>query len=141
MILRVFFKNQELKVGRFTVWAHENPVLNQRYVIRDTLTEFQGRKYRVEVATAMDQSGMEKAAHYFTRKEAVLNECLQMFFSTSDPDHSLERLLRYLGETFGGDRAYIFEVYEDRKTSNTYEWCASGGKSDLTFCRIYHCRI
>lgn len=127
----IFCNNQELRAGKFTVWAHENPVLNQRYVIRDTLTEFQGRKYRVEVATAMDQSGMEKAAHYFTRKEAVLNECLQIFFSTSDPEHALERLLQYLGETFGGDRTYIFEVYEDRKTSNTYEWCASGGKSQI----------
>lgn len=131
----IFCNNKELEVGKFAVWAHENPVLSQRYVIRDTLIEFAGRKYRVEVATEMDQSGMEKAAHYFTRREAVLNECLQMFFSTPDPDRSLDRLLSYLGETFHGDRTYIFEIYEDSKTSNTYEWCAPGIKPQMDILR------
>lgn len=131
----IFCNNKELEIGEFAVWAHENPVLNQRFVVKDTIAAFDGRKYRIEVATEMDQSGMEKAAHYFTRREAVLNECLQLFFSTPDPDESLDELLRYLGNIFHGDRTYIFEVYENSITSNTYEWCAPGTKPQIDILR------
>lgn len=130
-----FCNNKMLKMGEFVTWAHENPVLNQRFVIKDTIIISNGRKYRVEMASEIDKSGVEKTVHYFTRREAVLNECLQLFFSTSDPEKSIDKLLHYLGNTFFGDRAYIFEIYEGETTTNTYEWCASGVKPQIDILR------
>lgn len=126
-----FCNNQDLEVGKFAVWAHENPVLNQRFMVKDTMILLDGRKCRIEVANEMNSSGMEKAAHYFTQREAILNECLQLFFVTPDPDESVDGLLDYLGKIFHGDRAYIFEIDENDTTSNTYEWCAPGIKPQI----------
>ncbi len=126
-----FCNNQSLEPGKFTVWAHENPVMKQRFVVKDTVVLCEGRKYRVEVATKMDRSGIDQAVHYFTRREAIINECLQLFFSNPDPDESLNALLRHLGESFGGGRAYIFEINEQDVVCNTYEWCAPEVKPQI----------
>ena len=121
-----FCNNKSLEVGKFTQWACENPVLKQRFVVKDTIIISDGKKYRVETATQNNNSGIEKTAHYFTRREAILNECLQLFFSIPDPDKSLDCLLKYIGEKFESDRTYIFETYDGKTTSKTYEWCAMG---------------
>ncbi len=130
-----FCNNQALKVGEFSTWAHENPVLHQRFVVKDTIIEVDGHRYRVEVASEMNQSGIEEVTHYLTRREAVLNECLQLFFATADPEESLDKVLAYLAQAFRGDRAYIFEIYEDQTTTNTYEWCADGIKPQIDILR------
>lgn len=130
-----FCNNKILHVGKFTEWAHENPVLDQRFVVRDTIILHHNRKYRVEVAIEMSKSGMERAAHYFTWRETILNECLQLFFTTADPEEAMDKLLNYLGKTFQGDRAYIFEIYEDDTTTNTYEWCAQGVRPQIEILR------
>ncbi len=119
-----FCNNEALLSGGFQTWAHENPVLNQRLIIRDKILECDGRRYRVGVWAEQNQSGLTKAEHYLTRRESVLNECLQIFFNAPDPEKSLEGLLRYLGQNFRGDRAYLFEIDEEGTTSNTYEWNA-----------------
>lgn len=127
-----FCNNKQLQQGAFFTWEHENPVLHQHFLIKDTIILSNGRKYRVEVASAVDHSDIvEKAMQDFTRRETVLNECLQLFFSTPDPEQSLYELLQYLGNNFLGDRTYIFEFYNDTTTSNTYEWCATGVKPQI----------
>ncbi len=130
-----FCNNKTLEIGKFETWAHENQVLNQRFVVKDTVVISNGRKYRVEVAYEVNKTGIEKTAYYFTRHKAVLNECLQLFFSTTDPEESLDKLLEYLGNTFHGDRAYIFEISEKDITDNTYEWCAPGIKPQIELLR------
>lgn len=130
-----FCNNGSLQVGAFAVWAHENPVMNQRFVVKDTLIVSDGKKYRVEVASRVDKSGIDEAVNYFTRREAVLNECLQLFFATPNPEQSLDQLLQHLGEKFRGDRAYIFEIYDGGVTTNTYEWCALGVKPQIDILR------
>ncbi len=120
-----FCNNKTLEIGKSMTWTYENPVSNQCFVVRDTIVDIDDRTYRIEVASSVDDSRIEKETYYITRRETVLNECLQLFFVTPDPGASLDKLLSYLGETFQGDRAYIFEIYEDT-TTNTYEWCAAG---------------
>lgn len=126
-----FCNNKELKVGTFTEWTRENTILAQRFIIRDTILLYQGRKYRVEVASEISKLGVESSTNYFSWREAILNECLQLFFSIADPEEAIDKLLSYLGKTFQGHRAYIFEIYENNKTNNTYEWCAQGVKPQI----------
>lgn len=133
-----FCNNKRLKVGEFDVWAHENPVMEQRFVVKDTIIVSEGKTYRVEVAVRVDKSGVDGVANYFTRREAVLNECLQLFFSTPDPEKSLDALLTYLGKKFYGDRTYIFEIDAGNCVTNTYEWCAPGVKPQIDILRNLH---
>ncbi len=128
-----FCNNGELLSGGFLTWLHENPAMNQRFIVKDKILQSNGHRYRIEAATERNQSGLEKAELYLTRRESTVNECLQIFFMVPDPEKSLDHLLRFLGERFHGHRAYIFEIFDDGTTSNTYEWCAQGVSSQIEF--------
>ena len=121
-----FCTNQQLKMGEFISWTHKNPVLQKRYLIKDSLIQIQNKPCRIELAIDMDSEVMCGVPYYYVRRETVLNECLQRIFSTTDPEQGMELVLAYLGETFGCDRVYIFEIDEDRWIDNTYEWCREG---------------
>lgn len=98
--------------------------------LREKLMECGGRRLRIE--TVVEEGGpLEKEELRLARRDSVLKECLKIFFSDADPESSLNRMLRYLGETFRGCRTYIFEIGEDDTTTNTYEWCAEGAVSQL----------
>lgn len=120
----VFCTNSTLKLGKFTSWTHKNPLLNKRFMIKDSLIEHMGRRYRVEIAINVDSDVICNTPYYYARSESILNDCLQQIFSTTDPEWSLNKILSYLGQTFQCDRVYIFEIFGEY-ANNTYEWCAS----------------
>lgn len=121
-----FCTNGKIKPGEFLSWVHTNPLLTKRFLVKDTIVERDGRRYRIEIAidTALETSC--KAPYYYARTETILNECMQRMFTNADPEQSIEDMLAYIGTTFQCDRAYIFEIYDNATTSNTYEWCAEG---------------
>ena len=120
-----FCNNHCLEPGQFQSWLHNNPVLNKRFLIKDTLVVMNGRRCRVEIAIDADAEVPNRASYYYTRQETILNECMGQVFSTTDPEESTERLLAYIGQTFHCHRVYIFELKGD-VVDNTYEWCADG---------------
>ena len=119
-----FCTNCQLQPGQFITWTHKNPVLNRRVLLKDTMLQVDGHKYRMEMAIDADEQTTCKAPYYYARSETVLNECLQQIFSSANPEESIRRMLSYMGTTFSSDRAYLFEIHDDQTTSNTYEWCA-----------------
>lgn len=122
----VFCTNRSLEEGRFLSWTHKNPVLNKRYLIKDTLVHSGEKQYRIEIAIDVDSEVVCKTPYYYARSETILNECLQRVFSTPDPEAGLSKVLEYLGKTFQCERVYVFEFYEGDQMDNTYEWCAQG---------------
>ena len=120
-----FCNNQKLEVGKFVSWTHKNPVLNKRFLIKDSLLQANGRSYRIEIAIDADSSIACKTPYYYARSETILNECMQHMFANTDPEESIQTMLAYIGQTFSCDRAYIFEVYDSKTISNTYEWCSA----------------
>lgn len=118
-----FCTNPILEPGKFISWTYKNPVLNKRFMIKDTLMEYLGHRYRVEIAIDIDSEVACNTPYYYARSESILNDCLQQIFSTTDPEWSLNKVLSYLGKTFACDRAYIFEFGENA-ANNTYEWCS-----------------
>lgn len=120
-----FCTNAQLKPGEFISWTHKNPVLNQRFLIKDSMVISDGRRYRVELAINLDSETACQTPYYYARSETILNECLQQIFASTDPNESAEHLLAYIGNTFSCDRVYIFELHENTAV-NTYEWCADG---------------
>ncbi len=123
----VFCTNHALEMGKFISWVHKNPVLGKRYLIKDSVFQHEGRRYRVEMAIDVDSHISSTAPYYYARTETILNECLQRVLGSMDPVHALERVLSYLGETFRCDRVYVFEIEEGGElVDNTYEWCRKG---------------
>lgn len=119
-----FCTNPILHIGEMISWTHNNPLLQKRFMIKDSLVHYNGRQYRIEIAIDVDNTGINLTPYFYARNENILNECLQQVFSTTNPEESLNQILAYVGNTFSCDRVYIFE-FEGNLAHNTYEWCAS----------------
>lgn len=120
-----FCNNYKLRQGYFESWIHHNPVLDKQFVVKDTMLEDNGQRYRLEIAIDTSSDAVCYPPHYYARVENLLSQCMQFIFSTTSPEESIDRLLSFFGETFSCDRAYIFELDGDN-VHNTYEWCADG---------------
>lgn len=119
--------NKKLEPGRFMQWQYFNPYLGRRFLLKDTIIEENGRRYRVEIAR--DISGQEQQGgmvQSVQNLETIINEGLRVALLEKTPDQSLEVLLEYLGKALDGERTYIFEKNESGCDDNTYEWVANG---------------
>ena len=121
-----FCTNEHLVPGAFHSWTHKNPILNKRFLIKDSLVHVEGRPCRIEIAIDLDSEVACGIPYYYARSETILNECLQQIYSNSNHEESIENVLSYLGKTFCCDRVCIFEIHDGVRVSNTYEWCADG---------------
>lgn len=119
--------NQELKKDHFKEWLFYNPILEKHMMLKDTVVEEDGRRYRVEIA--IDPCKQELRGNMlrgYENLEAMINEGLRMALMQKTPSKTLEVLLEYMGKALGGERTYIFEKNEKGHDDNTYEWVASG---------------
>jgi diguanylate cyclase (GGDEF)-like protein len=119
--------NKRLIPGQYIEWKYRNPVLNRTYAVKDTLVEYHGRKYRLELALDFTtQDEQQEILRNQMNAETIINEGLRLSLSHSTPDNSIYSLLEYVGKSLQSDRIYIFEKREDGRFDNTYEWCANG---------------
>ncbi|HIY06603.1 MAG TPA: EAL domain-containing protein [Candidatus Evtepia faecigallinarum] len=114
-----------LQPGEFLSWTHGNPVLGKRFLIKESVVVSQGRKYRMEMAINMEAGTACGAAYYYSRSEAILNDCMKQVVAETDLEVSIQKILAYMGSTFSCRRTYIFELVGGGwGLKNTYEWCA-----------------
>lgn len=119
--------NHELKVDHFKEWLFYNPILERHMMLKDTLIEEDGKKYRMEIAIdPVKQESRVNMPESYENLEATINEGLRMALMQKTPSKTLEVLLEYMGKALGGERTYIFEKNEKGNDDNTYEWVASG---------------
>lgn len=119
--------NHKLKQGCFMEWWYYNPILDRQMMVKDTIVEEEGKKYRMELA--FDAARPEQRNNMMNL-EAKINEGLRIALQQKTPSQTLEVLLEYLGKALGGERTYIFERNEDGGDDNTYEWVANGATSE-----------
>lgn len=119
--------NDDLSQGNFSEWGYYNPILDKYLIVKDTMTEYEGKNCRIEFA--LDVTFQERQSSIFrdySALEAVISEGLRMASRAHTPDQSLEIVLEYLGKALRGERTYIFEKNSDGGDDNTYEWAANG---------------
>lgn len=127
----VLCNNPQLEEGEFKEWKYYNPILDKHLMLKDTVIEQNGRRYRVELA--LDVSDEEKQGSLlqsYENMEAFINEGLRIALQAPTPDQSLEIILEYLGKALNGERTYIFERNRFGNDDNTYEWVANGVKPE-----------
>ncbi len=102
--------NQELVEGEFKEWKYYNPVLGKHLLLKDTMLQQDGRRYRVEIA--LDVSNEEKKQgsliQNYENMEAIINEGIRIALNAPTSEQSLEIILEYLGKALNGERTYIF---------------------------------
>lgn len=87
-------------------------------VYQDTLS-----KGTMENKTPIDVAKRALSAHF--NQEIAVNVFNLLF---EEGGNSMDMVLSHLGQQFGVDRCYIFELSDERAQTydNTYEWCAKG---------------
>jgi diguanylate cyclase (GGDEF)-like protein len=119
--------NKKLSSGQFEEWKYFNPVLGKQLLLKDTLIEVDGKKYRMEMAIDISiQEQQRETIEEYANNEMITNEALRLSLSANTPEESIDTLLEYMGKALKSDRMYIFEKKPDESFSNTYEWCAKG---------------
>lgn len=114
--------NHELRLGHFKEsWCY-NPALGRQVMLKTTLVNEAGKRYRMELAI---DAGKQEQWYSMMSLEARINEGLRVALQQETPSQTLEILLEYLGKALGGDRTYIFERNENGCDDNTYEWVAN----------------
>jgi diguanylate cyclase (GGDEF)-like protein len=122
-----FCNNDKLREKSFEEWNYENPVLGQKFILKDTLVVEDGRRYRMELAIDVTNKEQDKKIiKGYVSNEAMINEGLRISLLTTIPEESIRNLLEYIGKTLKCERIYIFEDDHGIAFKNTYEWCAPG---------------
>lgn len=119
--------NHELKVGYFKEWRYYNPIHDKHFMLKDTLLEEDGRRYRMELT--LDVSTQERQGSIlrgYQNVEAFVNEGLRIALQASHPDKSIAIVLEHLGKALNGERTFVFERNQQGGDDNTYEWVANG---------------
>ncbi len=119
--------NHKLKPGEFYEWKYYNGLLGRTFLLKDTIVEQNGKRYKLEIS--IDVSEMDeqkKTIKEFASNEAMVNDALRLALAEATPEKSLDVLLKHLGQSLRSDRVYIFEEMSNHTVKNTYEWCAEG---------------
>ena len=75
----VLCNNPQLEEGEFKEWKYYNPILDKHLMLKDTVIEQDGKRYRVELA--LDVSDEEKQGSLlqsYENMEAFINEGLRI---------------------------------------------------------------
>lgn len=107
---------------KFYEWVNHNSILKKDYALRDTVIEYEGRAYRIEIAEGKDSDQMKQERNNARRFEAIVNECLVKSHVTTDPEESLRALLACLGEKLACSRIGIYEIRDNGEVMQTYGW-------------------
>lgn len=116
-----------LEEGRFKEWRYFNPLLNKHLLLKDTMMQDNGRRYRIELAldatTEEVKNGMIRE---YQNLEEIVNEGLRLALRAPMPDDSINVLLEYIGKELDCERIYIFE----RMTGDTIIIHTSGVQAE-----------
>ena len=119
--------NNSLKPGEFKEWKYYNPALKKHLMLKDTMVEEDGHRYRIELA--VDVSQQEKQQNIISSyqdMETIVNQGIKLALQADTPDKTMDIILEYLGKALHGERTYIFEKRSNGHDDNTYEWVANG---------------
>ncbi|MDE6387954.1 MAG: sensor domain-containing diguanylate cyclase [Lachnospiraceae bacterium] len=115
--------HDRLKEGFFLEEVRYIPIIRKKMVLKDTVVEENGRRYRFELA--VDLGAWEQQNIGYEANEAMVNEGLRLALAAHTPEQSIDVLLEYLGQSLQSERVYIFEESGRKMVNNTYEWCAN----------------
>ncbi len=128
-----FCTNHILSVDEFIQWEYHNPIMDQRFFLRDKLIEVNGKLARLEIATNITrQTKLEEELEERLLEQKTLNSCIDTLFKLSSPSISINMLLETIAVYYKAERGYIFSNDKEGNTiSNTYEWCNEGVESQI----------
>ncbi len=123
-----FCTNSILKEDGYYVWENTNTLINRHFILKDKLIKWEGKLARIEIALDItEKENISKSISEKLEIKELLVGCIKHLITESSFSDAVDLVLSSIGKFHKADRAYVFEVSEDRKKIiNTYEWCNEG---------------
>lgn len=123
-----FCTNSILKEDEYYIWENTNTRTNRHFILKDKLIKWKGKLSRLEIAFDItEKENISKSIAEKLEIKELLVGCIKHLITESNFSDAVNLVLTNIGKFHEADRAYVFEVSEDRKkVNNTYEWCNEG---------------
>lgn len=123
-----FCTNSILKEDEYYIWENTNTRTNRHFILKDKLIRWEGKPARLEIALDItEKENISKSIAEKLEIKELLVGCIKHLITESNFSDAVNLVLSNIGKFHKADRAYVFEVSEDRKkVTNTYEWCNEG---------------
>lgn len=123
-----FCTNRFLSEDSFYTWEKTNPVVNRRFLLKDKMIDWNGKKARVEIAFDMtDLEARKQSIHESLKLQNLVTECAKRLYEADENPLAIQDMLQIIGEYLHAKRVCIFEILGDNMT-NPFEWCAQDVK-------------
>lgn len=109
----------------FKAWENLNTGMHKRFMIRDKIIMWDGRRARLEIFT--DVSGHEQRLNHKGEAERVLLHCAALMLNNPNLRAAIRGVLEHLGKFYQADRAYYAKTEDMRSVVlSDDEWRAEG---------------
>lgn len=118
---------------KFTTSLYHNKDHDEYFQIRWKPIEIDGKSLYLEIGDEVtEQIKKQEDTLYQLNRERVLIRCARTLELKLDVKDALNRLFEIIGNYYQAGRTYLFEFdYDERTTSNTYEWVAEGVSAEI----------
>lgn len=115
-----FCTNDKLSNCGFYSWVHYNPVLQQRFLLKDALFTQDGVALRIEFAAEIDQTAPLDSNSFFHHSELV-NQCIRYIQQrATTPDEVIQSILEFTMQTFRCTSVASFSVSKQNSVTMEY---------------------
>lgn len=123
-----FCQNCQNENNTYNVWEIDSEHLNRYYLLKDKNIQWNGDVARLTVAVDVTEKEiMTKEVQEKLDFEQNIVSCTKMLLEESNYVKAIDNVLKMIGEFYGSDRAYLFELQNNKLYwTNTHEWCADG---------------
>lgn len=125
----VFCQNHLPDESGYKTWENTNALLRKRFMIRDKMIRWDGRRARLELFT--DMSEHEELLRNKVQAEHVLLECISLLLASESLETAIHGVLKNLGEFYRADRTYYARTEDERSVQIApQDWHAPGIKAE-----------
>lgn len=124
-----------LNLQTYQVRERWNDYLQRHFMLKEKLIYWRGKLAGLAVSIDLTEKEItsQRLQEQLEFKQNI-EDCTKMLLEETDLQKAISGLLRTIGEFYDADRAYLFELQDNRQFwDNTYEWCASGVKPEIDF--------
>lgn len=96
--------------NEFKTWQNLNARLHRRFMVRDRIVNWDGRRARLEILT--DLTAYEQRLNSKHKAERVLLDCASLLLITNPLEAAIQGVLEHLGGFYQADRAYFAKTQD-----------------------------
>lgn len=117
-----------LNAETYHVREKRNTYLQRHFMLKEKLIYWQNKPAGLTVAIDLtEKEVMSQRVQEKLEFERNIVDCTKMLLEETDIHKAINGMLRSIGTFYNADRAYLFELQNNRQFwDNTHEWCADG---------------